>query len=595
MPVSDAEYRFICRDVERAKILAVDTETTGLHTYQGDVLRGISVAYRIDNRLISWYVPFTHPESTNFDANPLYRSLSRTDALVLMHNAPFDIGVIEHDIGFEFPRRDHLYDTQVGDWLMDENRDHKLKSIGYRTFGESATAEQEALDAIRATTGRDWPTFTADDIAEYAAKDAELTLRTYEWQREHMAGARGDPTPALRREIALQFVLKDMMKLGIKVDRPRAVRQYQTALTRRDELRAKYENFELPDRVDFGVNMNSSPQVAEMIYDVWGLDPYLRTPGGARSTSKEALEPHAAVDSRVAEVLEHRRMDKACSGFYEPLARFGGEDGRIHASFSSARTVTGRLACSEPNLQTIPREDVLAGIRACFVPEDGWELWEYDLDSAELRIIGAMTKEPALFSAMAEGRKLHDETAAEVFGASYTDLQRRLAKNMNYGYPYGIGAEKLARYLAAGPPRRPMTPELIGEAKRMKQRYARTYRRMTAMMDVLADKAEQLGYLPLHKPGRFRRFVTNRKGPKYYTALNALVQGAVAEIMKDLMLDFERYTGGARLCLQVHDSIVCEVMPGTGELLQKQLQGIVDRHNPFPEMPMPISAKRWGS
>lgn len=584
VPVDPRHLVEIVEEAVHAEVLAVDTETTGFDTKPHETLRGVSFSYRVNGELRDWYVPLTHPGGRNFSPAPIRALLDETDALVCMHNAPFDMNILTQ-IDVTPVREGHLYDTQVGDWLIDENLNHKLKDgLGVRYFGEDAMIEKEALAQITHDTGRDFPTFTCRDIAEYAAMDTNLTYRCFERQLEVMGKRPDDPTPDLRRELQLQHVTAKMLRTGIRVDTERAEGQYAAALARRDELREVFA----------GTNMNSAKQVGNLIYGDWGLEPYLRTPGGKRSTSKEALEPHAEVDPRVAMVLEHRRMDKACSGFYKPLAKYVADDGRIHPSMSSARTKTGRFTCSDPNLQTIPREDVLKGIRACFIPADGKELWEYDLDSAELRIIGAITREEALFSAMAEGRDLHSETAASVFGPDFTGLQRRLAKNMNYGYPYFIGADKLARYLAAGPPRRVMTPALIGEAKRMKQRYAKTYPRMTAIMGVLKDMAERDGFLPLHKPGRFRRFRTNREGPKYYTALNALVQGAVAEVMKDLMLEVAGNVDGI-MCLQVHDSLVLEVEPGDGEQVQKQLQGILDEINPFPQMPMPISAKKWGT
>lgn len=613
-PRDQASLVDICERASRYDYIGMDTETTGFYLHQQDVLRGISLSFADE----SWYVPVSHPDSVNFDPAPIRQLLAETHALIGMHNSTFDLTALDR-AGLGTVREGHLYDTQVGDWLIDENLDHRLKEgVLTRLRGrDEAMFEKQGLQAAR-DDGRDWPTFTAADITPYAADDARGTLEAMHYQLAHFADMdEDDPRPDLQREINLQRVLKQVMDNGMRVDEERAERQYQEQLALRDVLRVQFGSVQLPGEVlkgrgkargpvpkyEPGVNMNSPDQIASLVYDVWELEPYLYTEAGKRSTSREALEPYAygddgeILDSRVAALLAHRRADKACAGFYEPLARFAGADGRVHCSLNSARTVTGRLSHQSPNLSTIPRSDVIAGIRNCIIPSDGNELWEFDLDSAELRILGAVTQEPGLFSAMAEGRDLHSETASGVFGPGFTGIQRRLAKNMNYGYPYGIGADKLARYLAAGPPRRPMTPALVAEAKRMKQRYAMTYPRMTAMMKALENQARKRGCLPLSKPGRYRHFKTmrtKRGEAKYFTALNALVQGTVAELMKDVMLSFDGNVDGL-LVMQVHDSLVVEVEPGSGYHIQAQLQGLVDQHSVFNTMPMPISAKVWGS
>jgi DNA polymerase-1 len=613
-PLDQSELVDICERASRHDYIGLDTETTGFFLHQHDVLRGVSLAFGDE----AWYVPVSHPASVNFDPRPIRQLLAETRALVGLHNSPFDLTALDR-AGLGTIREGHLYDTQVGDWLIDENLDHRLKEgVLTRLRGrDEAMEEKLGLQPAR-DEGRDWPTFTADDIAAYAADDARGTLEALHDQLGRMPDMEHDcPLPDLRREIDFQRVLKRVMDNGMRVDQERAEAQYQEQLKRRDELAEHFGSIQLPGTklrgrapnkyevplYEPGVNMNSPKQLRILIYDMWGLEPYLTTPTGERSTSREALEPHAygddgeILDQRIADLLAHRRADKACAGFYEPLARFLGADGRVHCSLNSARTVTGRLSHQNPNMSTIPRADVIAGIRNCIIPGDGNELWEFDLDSAELRIIGAVTKEAAIFDAMKEGRDLHSETAADVFGPNFTGLQRRLAKNMNYGYPYGIGPEKLARYLAAGPPRVPMTPRLVAQARRMKARYAATYPRMTAMMKALEKQARKHGSLPLSKPGRYRRFKTMRvkQGEaKYFTALNALVQGTVAELMKDVMLSFEGNVDGL-LVMQVHDSLVVEVEPGTGYHVQAQLQRLVDEHSVFSEMPMPISAKVWGS
>lgn len=613
------DYRSVLTKLESHTpddVLAIDTETTGLHIYGEDHITGLSLT----DRSGSVYVPINHVESLNFPLKPIVKALSESKALHVYHHGIFDWGVLQEGSGGRFKVPERLWETMVVDWLMDENQRHGLKDVGARVFGTDAKEEQQALKKImrgrnytelykelRATdewgkpnpaapareearrqvaaSKKTWATLTAEDIAPYAEMDTKLTydLQTYQvtelndpWDSDV------DVRPDLEREFQFQRVLYKMIRTGITVDPVGADVHRSHALARIHEIEREFD----------GTAIGSTQQLARLIYAKWGLHSPHVTRGGAQSTSKATLEELEGQHPGIELILEWRKLTKAVGTYYDGLLAKIGNDGRIHSAFNSARTVTGRLSSSDPNLQNIPRPDTNPEVRSVFVPETGMELWEYDLSQAELRVGAGFANEEAMMSAIAEGRDLHGEVAASIWGPDYTSLQRRLAKNLNFGFQYGIGPRKFATYLVQGTGR-PVTQAHVDQAADILDGYRRTFPALTRLMSGMQRAADEYGYVPLHVPGRYRRF----RGPGYsvptYSALNAIVQGGVAEFLKDVMIELDGEIGQyGRVCLQIHDSLVIEVDPGAGPVVGKLLQRIADDLNPF-RMPQVFEAKEW--
>jgi DNA polymerase I len=483
-------------------------------------------------------------------------------------------------------------------WLLDENMPSGLKPLAEFYWGEDQRVEEKALKAhmrklVRGYKGAPgpgtasgWGLLSATDIAPYAAKDAELTYRLWQLQVGLVCGLPpilGDVRPAIPRELLIQQVLGRMEAQGILINEKLLDEKARECGA---ELATREFNF----RVCTGASLTSPKQLAALLFDVYGIE------AKNRSTSRAALEAltpkNETQKERIDNILEHRRLKKAMTGYLVPLKARIGRDGRIHAGFSSTGTVTGRFSCSNPNLQTIPRSDTLAGIRELFVPEDGFELWGYDLSAAEMRVIAGMAGEGVLISSINEGRDMHGELAAEVFGPEYTPLQRRFAKNLGYGWFYGLTSLKTAVKYISGPGAEKIAKQILDG---LKGRYGKVYR----LMQRTTKQAQTDGYVPIHEwawPGRFRRFVTQSvRRPAPFTALNGQVQGGIGEFMKDVMIVGEPLVNevGARLVLQVHDELVLEVPIGLGLKVHGILQSVADDLNPF-AMPMVFEASEWG-
>lgn len=569
---------------------AIDTETTGLRPWGDTQLRGISLYVAGQ----TFYVPVSHPDSKNIEnLEPLRRALSYTRALPIFHNANYDRAILERGIGLKPFER--YRDTVLLSWLQDENRPKALKVLGEQMFGIDASEEQRALKLLfkgrnssdcykelrangvpvaeareqaklmSATSKRTWADLTAQEIAPYAEQDAKLTNDLYVQlvaNREYSV-----VEPAVQRMHDLQSVVYRMVKTGLRIDRDVIHTQWSAAEQKMTAIQAKFD-----------VNLDSPKQLATLIYETWNLPCKERTEKDAPSTSRAALEALAGMHAGLDEILQYRRLGKAVSTYYIPFLDAADGQNRIHPSVNVVGTVTGRFSYSDPNLQTIPRDGTISGIKDCIVASPGRRLWSYDLRQAELRFMASLAGERVLMATLESGADIYQQVADSI------GTTRQVGKSLVLSWPYGVGPIKFSR--ASG-----LT---VKEARAIIAGFEQAYPNLSACMSKLSQYAEFNGRLPLLEPGRFRRFTSPSLAYPIpsYTALNAACQGGVADTMGNVMIQAEPYwTGmGAQLVLQVHDSLVFEVIPGTEGALGKMLQDILDQVNPL-NMPLVWEAK----
>jgi hypothetical protein len=322
-------------------------------------------------------------------------------------------------------------------WLEDENRRRGLKYLGERFFGEDAAAEQRHLkELMKAETkaeaykrfraegnsaadarlhsetgripGKTWATFTAEDIADYAAKDAHLTSRVYEFLLAHPEYAAIEP--AVQRQHDVQAAAYRMTRRGIGIDKFRAVSLNLAALNQSAAIAAEFEREygrdPGSDSEEGGSILRSPKQLGHVIYNVWGLPVSERTDSGKPSTAAAVLESMAGEHPGLDRILEYRRLVKAAQ-FYDGLLEHVDQDGRVHPGFNVVGTVTGRWTCSDPNLQQIPKASTNKDAKGLFVARPGYELVSFDLKSAELFVAASLAGDDEMMAALTEeGRSL---------------------------------------------------------------------------------------------------------------------------------------------------------------------------------------------
>ena len=346
-------------------------------------------------------------------------------------------------------------------------------------------------------------------------------------------------------------------------------------------------------------------QVRAVLFDELGLPVVKRTKTGP-STDAEVLEELATLHPLPALLLEHRKYAKLKSTYVDSLpALVEPATGRIHTSFNQTVTATGRLSSSDPNLQNIPTRTAEGQqIRAAFLPrEPGWRFIAADYSQIELRILAHLSGDEAMRRAFAAGEDIHTSTAAAVFGietAAVTSAMRRTAKAVNFGILYGQSSFGLAK--ALGIPQ--------GEAAAFIAAYFRSFAGAAAFMDEVLDRCRRDGCVTTML-GRRRAIsgVRDRAGRRSAagvfalslperTAINTVVQGSAADLIKLAMLGVDRSLRAtatqAMIVLQIHDELLLESPAAETEAVKQlvvhEMQGAMTL-----DVPLDVSVHEGGT
>lgn len=344
-------------------------------------------------------------------------------------------------------------------------------------------------------------------------------------------------------------------------------------------------------------NIRSSQRLGEILFDKLKLTPARKTPGGQPSTSQAALEKLAATTPLVDLVLKYRKLDKMRSTYLEPLPRLMDSRDRLHTTFNQEATATGRLSSSNPNLQNIPvRGSLGKRMRACFVADQGKLLIAADYSQIELRLLAHFSRDETLLRAFREGHDIHRSTAALVFDEApdqVTPDQRRMAKTINFGLLYGMGAQKLAGELKIS----------SAKAKDFIARYFSGLAGVKEFYEKVLEKAQARGYVST-LAGRRRwlpeLFSNNGQAAAQARrqAINAVIQGTAADIIKLAMLAVARdpllKQKDARLVLQIHDELLLEAPGADAEECGARVARLMETVRPGGhEISVPLAAD-WG-
>ena len=355
-------------------------------------------------------------------------------------------------------------------------------------------------------------------------------------------------------EQPLTEVLVRMQKRGILIDLARFREFLDMVQAELDRLTASIHEHAGED-----FNIRSSQQLAEVLFTKLGLKSRQKTPGGAQSTSMSVLEGLSGQHPVIEEILEYRMYEKLRSTYLEPLPQLADSGGRIHTTFNQLATATGRLSSSNPNLQNIPiRGSLGPRMRSCFVAAPGAMLVAADYSQIELRVLAHMSADPTLLDAFAAGDDIHARTAGILFDKDeVTADERRKAKTINFGLLYGMGPQKLGRELGI----------TLKEAKEFISVYFSKLSRVKEFYEEIEEGARSFGYVTT-LAGRRRMLPdinsrnANLAQQARRMAINTVVQGSAADIIKKAMLEVDKSPVigefGASLILQVHDELLLE-------------------------------------
>lgn len=395
-------------------------------------------------------------------------------------------------------------------------------------------------------------------------------------------------------EMPLIKVLSAMERKGIKID-PVYFAKYEKEL----EILLNNLQKKIFEIAGEEFNLNSPKQLAEVLFFKLNLDPVKKTKTGL-STDEEVLEKLKNDGVEIASyILEYRKYAKLKNTYVDALPKLADSRDRLHTTFNQIGTTTGRLSSSNPNLQNIPvKTDEGMKIRQGFIADNGNVLMGIDYSQIELRVLAELSKDENLIAAYKNNEDLHRVTAKKIFeledGEEVSREQRIIAKTINFSIIYGKTAFGLSKELG-------ITQK---EATDYINRYFEQYPKVKDFEKSIIAYAEKNGYTETYF-GR-RRIIEgilsknkNIKNQAERMAVNSVIQGTAAEILKKVMIEIFKVIENKEdisLLLQVHDELIFEIKEEKVEEYRTTIENIMRNSVKFDDVVLDINTnigKNW--
>lgn len=462
-------------------------------------------------------------------------------------------------------RADSCFDTAVAQYVLEPTKSsYDLKNLSFELLHEEMKDEKTVLEE---SSQMDLLGNTDKKYAEFGYEWCMTVKKLKSVQTDLLQ--KQDLNKVFQEvELPLIEVLASMEVDGFTVNK--AVLESQGTLLKTEIEKLEKAIYTLANQ-EF--NINSPIQLGEVLFEKLELPAGKKTKRGY-STSADVLDKIKDKHPIVELVLQYRTLTKLNSTYVEGLKPLIGRDGRIRAHFQQTVTATGRISCTEPNLQNIPiRQELGRQLRKAFVPAEGYTLVGADYSQIELRILAHLSGDENLIDAFNKGDDIHRNTAARVFNLAYdavTPLDRSKAKAVNFGVIYGMSGFGLSENLNIS--RR--------EAESYIKDYFDKHQAVKAYMDGEVADCKENGYTKTLM-GR-KRFIHEINASNYMTrqlgerlAMNSPIQGTAADIIKLAMIKVYRKLKEegykSKLILQVHDELIIETALDELEIVKRLL------------------------
>ena len=562
------------------EIISFDTETDGLE--REAMLCGLSFSWKPKHGV---YVPVRSPQpEDHLDTDTVLSALKpilENPALSKCgHNLKFDAGILIRN-GVKL--QGAVFDTLLASQLVDARTpshnldtlallhlEHKMISFEELTAdpGDATSADEVTnlggLFEVEAGQQKTIDEVPLEQAAIYAAEDADITLRLYYFLTPKL-DEMGITALARDIESPLASILAEMEYNGIVCDKEE-LRCQSSVISELVDARQK----EIHGIVGYPCNIDSPRQLAQVLFDELGFKPVKRTRGGKISTDVTVLEalslredindPKTSVPRLI---IEYRQFRKLQSTYLAQLQNaVDPKTERIHTHLYQLTTATGRLKSDHPNLQNIPvRTEIGRQLRRAFKAPDGHQLICADYSQIELRILAHFSEDESLIETFTQDLDIHTAVASQVFevpAASVTRELRDKAKTINFGIIYGVSPTGLSRRIKG---------MRVKEAAALIDDYKTRFPGIDRFLQQCVQQASDHGYVST-LTGRRRAipeiYATNRSRRSLgeRLAINTVVQGSAADLMKAAMVQVQRRIDKDRLplkmLLQIHDELVLE-------------------------------------
>jgi DNA polymerase I len=552
------------------KRLGVDTESNGQSLKDGRGFTiGISIDFAVNESMAySYYFPFRH-KVNNISLSyrdELKELIEKGGKEIVCHHTRHDILAMS-SLGINCPF--DFNDTMLLAHSVDENKlSYRLDYIS-KELGLPGKARDKHFDQAIKLLG--WDGMPPSSMGEYAATDATLLRPIYDYYKPIYDSEDGTGGELWTYDKRFMLLLNNIELTGAKVDLALAERELE-----RGEARMKEISKEL------GLNPGSRNDLEELLIRKLEL-PVVRSSPKTDNPSfdKKAMEVYEGylekLNSPVAKlVLEYRGYQKATSSYWKAYINHVSPDGRIRPNFNLHRTVTHRLSCDTPNTQQIPRvtqKEWSKYVKQGFIAEDGYSQLEFRLGAA--------------YAHQTDLIEIFNDPNRDIFDEMSVDLNmlRHDTKTLNYTIQFGGGVNRISE--AFGIPKE--------NAKFIRDNYFNTYTGFRKIIQMASQTCEGQGFVRTWS-GRRRHF-EDRYG-EAHKAFNAVIQGGAADIVKRQMIRLADAIGWdnpeCRMILQVHDSIVFEILKSKVEYYSRIIKKVLEDVVPDFGVKFKVDVHEWG-
>ena len=581
---NEGELRQLCDFFITKEFVSIDTETTSTDAISAELV-GLSFSAEESK---AFYVPVPANYEEALKVVEIFKPLYESDKIMKIgQNIKYDYEVLTR---YGVTIQGKMFDTMIAHYLIQPELHHNMDYLAETLLGYQ-TIHIEELLGPKGKKQKNMRDLSPTDIYEYAAEDADITLRLKNVLEPRLKEL-GVEELFWNIEMPLVRVLADMELNGVCLD----TEALQDTSKIFNERMREYEQ-EIYKEAGEEFNISSPKQVGDILFGkLQIMDKPKKTKTGQYVTSEEVLQSLENKSPIVRNILNYRGMKKLLSTYIDALPKLiNPRTGHIHTSFNQALTATGRLSSSDPNLQNIPvRTDDGKEIRKCFIPEEGCLFFSADYSQIELRIMAHLSEDENMMEAFREGHDIHRATAAKIWHEDIdkvTDAQRKKATQAHFGIIYGITTYGLAQRMDIS----------NAEAKDLIQDYFRTFPKVQAYMEHAKEVARAKGYAEtLFHRRRYLADINSRnatvRGFAERNAINAPIQGTEADIIKVAMVRiwerFKKEGIRSKMILQVHDELNFSVYPEEREQVERIV--IEEMQNAYPLNVPLIADAGWG-
>ena len=557
--------RLLLEKLMRQNSVCFDTETTGLDALQAEL---VGIAFSWEQKK-GYYLALPPERAAAQIILEEFRPFFENEEIEKIgHNLKFDLKVLlKYDLKVAGP----LYDTMIAHYLINPDMRHNMDILAetYLNYSPQSITELIGKKGKNQGSMRDVP---LDQQTQYAVEDADITLQLKHHFEKELAEA--DTTALFKTvELPLVQVLTDMEAEGINLN-VKFLKELSKTLNADISILEK----DIFEEVGETFNLASPKQLGVILFEKLKLvDKPKKTKTGQYSTAEDILSYLSKEHPIVAKILEWRSLQKLENTYVSALPNdLNPNTKRIHTVYNQAVAATGRLSSNNPNLQNIPiRTPRGQEVRKAFIPrDDDHILMAADYSQIELRIIAALSKDPAMVKAFQNNEDIHAATAARVFDVSLEEVtreQRSNAKTVNFGIVYGVSAFGLSQ----------QTNLNRSESKELIDTYYERYPQLKQYISDQVNFARENGYVAtVLGRRRYLKDINSQnavvKGAAERNAVNAPIQGSAADIIKLAMIQIHQKIKNenwqSKMLLQVHDELVFDVLKSEKEGFEKMVK-----------------------